>query len=36
MLELRTYSYHTVQNFGRTKLWQIWNCKKIVGENFSG
>ena len=28
--------YHTAQNFGSTKLWQIWNCKKIGGENFGG
>ena len=26
-------SYRTVQNFGRIKLWRIWNCKKI-GENL--
>ena len=26
--------YHTAQNFGGRKLWWIWNCKKIGGENF--
>ena len=26
--------YCTAQNFGRTKLWQIRNCKKIGGEKF--
>jgi len=28
--------YRTAQNFGRRKLWQSWNCKKIGGENFGG
>jgi len=28
--------YRIAQNFGGRKLWRIWNCKKIGGENFGG
>ena len=25
---------YSTKDFGGRKLWLIWNCKKIVGENF--
>ena len=33
---MKKSQYHIAQNFGSRKLWQIWNCKKIGGENFGG